>query len=200
VGRLVAIVLAAGGSRRLGRPKQLLAFHGESLVRRAARAALESGADETLVVVGAHAERVAQGVGDLAVRVVQNPDWEEGLASSIRAGVAAARQTTEPLDALLLCLADQPLVDSAVLAELIRAWKEGAATVACGHPDGPGVPALFSRPSDLEALASLEGDRGARGLLRTSDTGGLRVIPCAAAAIDIDSEEDWRQWLEGMEP
>lgn len=198
MGRLVAVVLAAGGSRRFGRSKQLLEWRGESLVRSAARAALGSGADETLVVLGPHAAQVEASLDGLAVRVIGNPGWEEGLGSSIRAGVSAALQGDEELAGLLLCLADQPLVGAAVLAELTRAWKAGHATVATGYPDGAGVPALFSRAADLEVLAGLRGDRGARDLLRGVEGTDIHVIPCAAALVDIDVEDDWRRLVDGV--
>ena len=97
----------------------------------------------------------------------------------------------------MLCLADQPLVGSEVLAELTRAWKAGHATVATGYPDGAGVPALFSLATDLEALACLRGDRGARDLLRGPKAAEIHVIPCAAAEVDIDDGDDWRRLVEG---
>src|SRR6185503_13282856 len=82
-----AIVLAAGGSSRLGVPKQLLEFHGESLVRRAAKAALESVCDRVVIVIGNHAQLMRQEIGDLPVSVVENKIWQIGISSSIRAGL-----------------------------------------------------------------------------------------------------------------
>ena len=82
-----AIVLAAGGSSRLGTPKQLLTFRGETLVRRAAMAALESVCDRVVVVVGSHAQQMHRELGDLPLSVVENKNWQSGISSSIRVGL-----------------------------------------------------------------------------------------------------------------
>ena len=181
---VTAVLLAAGGSRRFGAPKQLLRFRGEALVRRAARAALGAGADETLVVVGAHEDEVREAIADLPLRTVANPDWESGLASSLRVGVAGARHGS-----VLVLLADQPHVDAALLASLIEAGRGGAARVACDYAGTPGVPAFFA---DANELAGLSGDRGARDLLRNAS---VQRIPFPEGAVDIDTEGDWEALL-----
>ena len=186
--RLSGVLLAAGGSRRLGHPKQLLVWQGETLVRRAARAALEAGVDELIVVTGAQHEAVATALEGLDVRLVENERWREGIGSSIAVGVGAASGT-----AVLLLLADQPGVDAALLAELIAGMRAGHQRVASAYGGVVGVPALFSSPTDLDALRGLSGDRGAQLLLRRS---GVEVLAIAAerAAADIDDEADWRRW------
>jgi molybdenum cofactor cytidylyltransferase len=186
--RLSGVLLAAGASRRLGRAKQLLVWRGETLVRRAARAALEAGVDELVVVVGAEQEAVADSLAGLELRVVENPHWPEGMGGSIAAGVRAASGT-----AVLILLADQPGVDAALLGELIAGMRAGHARVACAYRGTLGVPALFAAPADLAALRELSGDRGARPLLQRE---GLPVltIPTEQAADDIDDETDWRRW------
>jgi molybdenum cofactor cytidylyltransferase len=188
VTRLSGVLLAAGGSRRLGRPKQLLAWQGETLVRRAARAALEAGVDELIAVVGAERDAVAEALAGLDLRLVANERWREGIGSSIAAGVRAASG-----DAVLLLLADQPGVDAALLAELVAAGKAGHERVACAYAGVVGVPALFRDPSDLAALRDLAGEQGARGLLRRAGA-AVRTIPAERAAHDIDDEADWRRW------
>ena len=111
--RVSALVLAAGGSRRFGRPKQLLPWRGEPLIRHAARAALGSGADEVVVVLGADADAVRAALADLPIHVALNPGWESGLASSLAAGLEEASG-----DAVLVVLGDQPVADAKVLAAL----------------------------------------------------------------------------------
>lgn len=183
--RVTAVLLAAGGSRRLGRPKQLLPWRGEALVRHAARAALGCGADETLVVVGAHEDAVRAALAELPLRIVPNPDWEDGLASSLRVGAQAARH-----DALLVVLADQPHVDAALLAALVDAGRAGATRVACDYAGRAGVPAFFAHGDELHDLSR---DRGARDLLQDPS---VPRIPFPAGTVDIDTEEDWQELLQ----
>ena len=184
------VLLAAGASRRLGRSKQLLIWQGEPLVRRAARAALGAGVDELIVVVGAERDAVAAALAGLDLRVVENPRWQEGIGSSIAAGVRAASG-----EAVLLTLVDQPGVDAALLAELIAAMQAGHPRVACAYSGVIGVPALFSIPSDLAELRELSGDRGAQRLLRRAGRPVL-AVPAEQAAPDIDLEADWLRWQE----
>ena len=187
--RLSAVLLAAGGSRRLGRPKQLLVWRGEPLVRHAARAALEAGVDELIAVVGAERDGVAAALEGLALQVVDNPRWSEGMGGSIAAGARAASG-----DALLLLTADQPGVTGDLLARLIDAMRAGHPRVACAYAGVLGVPALFADPGDLAALRALSGDRGARELLRGSAP--VHAVPAEGAADDIDDETDWQRWQE----
>jgi molybdenum cofactor cytidylyltransferase len=185
VTRLSGVLLAAGASRRLGRPKQLLVWQGETLVRRAARAALEARVDELIAVTGAHGDEVAAALAGLELRVVRNERWQDGIA----AGVSAASGT-----AVLVLLADQPGVDAALLAKLVAGEQSGHARVACAYAGGIGVPALFSDPSDLAALRALSGDRGARVLL--ADGGPVLAIPAEQMAHDIDDDADWQRWQQ----
>ena len=187
--RVSGVLLAAGASRRLGRAKQLLVWEGETLVRRAARAALDAGVDELIVVTGAERNAVVAALAGLDVRVVDNPGWPEGIGSSVAAGVRAASGAS-----VLLLLADQPGVDAALLADLIGAGEAGHERVACAYGGVIGVPALFSDPSDLAALRELSGDRGAAHLLR--EGAAVHAIAAEQAAHDIDDAADWRRWQE----
>jgi molybdenum cofactor cytidylyltransferase len=163
-------------------------------VRRAARAALDAGVGELIVVVGAEREAVAATLSGLDLRTVENPRWPEGIGSSIAAGVRAASG-----ESVLLLLADQPGVDAALLAEMIAGMEAGHQRVACAYGGVIGVPALFSDPSDLAALRGLSGERGARDLLRRAETPVL-AIPAERAAADIDDESDWRRWQDDQAP
>ena len=185
--RVVALVLAAGGSRRLGEPKQLLRLAGQPLVRRAALAALGSRAERTFVVTGAHAERVEAALAGLAVEAVRCANWEAGLAASLRAGVAAALARGEA--SVLLLLADQPAVDAALLDRLIALHREGRDIVASHYGGEPGVPAIFG-PRWGRELLELEGDRGAKALL-LRERANVALVPFAGGALDVDTPEDW---------
>ncbi|MFP6630440.1 MAG: nucleotidyltransferase family protein [Myxococcota bacterium] len=181
-----AVVLAAGGSRRLGAAKQLLRWHGSSLVRRAVEAALGSRCQPVYVVVGSGAGEVAAELSDTDAVIVDNPAWREGLSSSIAAGVRAATGEAGPA-ALLLMLVDQPHVSAEVLDGLLAAFDGGIA--ASRYAGTLGVPAVFGR-AHFEALIRLSGDRGARPLLEAEGE-RVRAVDFEAGAVDIDTLEDW---------
>jgi molybdenum cofactor cytidylyltransferase len=178
-------ILAAGASRRLGRPKQLVLFRGNELVRHLALEALRSDVDEVSVVLGAHLERVAVAVGDLRVCQLRNPGWREGIASSIRcaAGWALSRR----FDALIVALCDQPHLDANHLNCLLSDHRSGALSVASRYGGVLGVPALFGGWV-LDRLLTLSGDTGAAALLRSIAEG--RSIEWPAGAVDIDTTRD----------
>ena len=181
-----AVVLAAGGSSRLGESKQLIEYGGIPLVRRAALAALAAGAESVIVVLGADADRVGQAFGGLPnVRTVVNEDWKSGMASSLAAGLRSAAENPA-IDAALILLADQPLVDAEALQEIVAAFGSER-IVASSYSDTIGVPALLGREFFSE-LSELEGDRGAGGWLRQRMD--VRVIPLSAATLDIDTPDD----------
>ena len=155
--RIVAVILAAGFSRRLGRPKQDVVFDGETLLDRARRLASEA-ADEVI-----------------AVTRENNPDAEEGMASSIRAGVSLAPAGSR----ILIMLCDQPLLTAEHLRALIAV---DAPIVATGYSGIAGVPAVFA-PHLAPELLALRGDVGARALIARH---GAHIIPFENAALDID--------------
>ena len=180
---LPALLLAAGASRRLGRPKQLERIDGEPLVRRAARAALEAGFHPVLVVLGSERERVQSALEGLDVVPVFNPLWEEGLASGLRLGVAAL-----PTDAagVLLLVCDQVALEAGVLRRLRTTFDEHPdRPAACAYGGTVGVPALLPRAL-FPALAALQGDRGARDLLRE---GAISPVPWPEGVQDLDGPQ-----------
>lgn len=187
-GRVAAIVLAAGSSSRMGTVKQTLAVDGASMVRRAALAAIDGGAHPVFVVIGSNAEFVEREVSDLPVTFVMNEEWSEGIASSVRAGVAAAHR--EAAAGVLVMLADQPGVDAATVRRIMRCFATTAAPiVAARYAEGGGVPALFG--SDMfDALRELRGDEGARSIIRKMPE---RVALVDVATSDVDTREDLKR-------
>jgi molybdenum cofactor cytidylyltransferase len=187
-GSVVGAVLAAGASRRLGRPKQLVAFDGTSLVRHVAGTLLSSSCDVVAVVVGAEEEAVRVALDGARVAIVSNDAWREGIASSIRVAVSwAARQEAS---ALVLVLADQPLLDASHVDRLVTAWEKGAPAVASAYGEArAAVPALFDASLFTELLA-LEGDRGAARVLRGRDD--VVSVDFPEGATDVDTEADAR--------
>lgn len=187
---IAAIVLAAGGARRMGRPKQLLEMGGRALVRRAVDAAA-GVADAVWVVVGAEADAVAAALAGSGARIARNPDWTRGMASSIRCGVEAACTAAPPPRALLLLLCDQPAVTTALLQRLAAHFAAGRGLAACEYAGALGPPALFGA-QHFSALRALRGDGGARALLEAPGAQVARV-PFPEGALDVDTPADWRR-------
>jgi len=169
----------------MGRVKQTLLFDGEPLVVRAVRASCEAGCDRVIVVVGAYGAAVKSAVEPHSVTLVENPRWAEGLASSLRSGLAAAADA----EAACLLLADQPQVDAEVLRHLRAALEDGGrAAAACRYRGVAGPPALFRR-SLFDELAALEGDEGARRVL-ARDLERVALVDFPPGAVDVDTPED----------
>ncbi|HEU5300223.1 MAG TPA: nucleotidyltransferase family protein [bacterium] len=187
--RVAAIILAAGGSRRLGRPKLLIPYQGVPMLQRAVAAAGGAGCAAVLVVLGADRERYRPLLRGSPARVVANPDHLEGMSSSIRAGILALPSAAE---AAIIMLADQPRIDAAILRRLIAAYETSGKRIAASRY-GPvlGAPVLFDRALFLELLL-LEGDQGARQVMEThpADVAAVEIPP--AAALDVDLPEDLR--------
>jgi CTP:molybdopterin cytidylyltransferase MocA len=190
VAGIACAILAAGAARRFGGAKQLARLAGTPLLRRAVEAACGSSCARVAVVLGARAAAIAPVLAGLPVEVVENPAWAEGMASSVRAAAAWARQRDD--QALLLAVADQPELSAAHLDALIAASGHGQRVAASAYAGVLGVPALFPRAC-YPALAALEGDVGARALLRG---GGLpwliTSVDWAAGARDVDHASDLR--------
>jgi molybdenum cofactor cytidylyltransferase len=190
-GLVGVIVLAAGASTRLGQPKQSLPYGDSTLLAHAVAAALNARLGPVLVVLGAHGPELAQALPSGAV-AVHNPDWQEGMASSIRAGLAALERGWPQAAAAIVMVCDQPSVSAGLLRRLVAAWRQGsAAAVACQYGDTVGVPALFSRSLWPELMA-LRGDRGAKSVLERHRE-RLLLVPFPEGALDIDTPEDWQR-------
>lgn len=190
------IILAAGASRRFaGQAKQLLQIEGKTLIRRITETALGAHLNgPTVVVLGANQELIRAELADLPVEVIDNPDWAEGMSTSVKAGLAGLHQTHPDLDAVVMLLCDQPLITPDLIRQLVTVYgRTGKPMVACGYTGGVGVPALFARPVFADLLA-LDGDKGARYLLQKRKT-DLAEVPFEAAAIDLDSWDDVAKWV-----
>jgi molybdenum cofactor cytidylyltransferase len=193
--RVEAILLAAGAGRRMGgRDKLLEPVGGRPMLARAAEAATASQADRTVVVLppGADARRAA--LAGLPVAVAEAPDWAEGMAASLRAGLAAV---SPGADAVVVLLADMPEVTAGHVDRLIAAFDPGEAREICRavtEAGSPGHPVLFGRRF-FESLRGLEGDRGARDLLREAADFVTDVpTPGRGATVDLDTPEAWAAW------
>ncbi len=186
---IAAIIVAAGASSRLGQPKQLVMADGQPLLQRALRRAREAGAEPVFVVLGAHREVIEKAIDFGAATIVRNDDWEEGIASSIRAGVRAVDAGTEAAGVLLMTC-DQPRTTAKHLRKMIQAFdaQEEALVIASIYAGARGTPAIFPRVLFADLLG-LRGDRGARGLLASASMPVVE-IQFRGGEVDIDRPED----------
>lgn len=192
-----AVVLAAGASTRMGQPKQLLRPDGRTLLRRTVDAVLASPAWPVVVVLGSNAAAIRPEVARLPVLIVENGAWEEGLASSIRAGARVLASFSLSLDAALLVLCDQPNLSPEAIARLTAAAANGKTIVAVRYDDHSGPPALFAR-SHFQELMELHGPGGARPLLARY-AAALATIPLPELAVDLDTPEDYARFQQTLE-
>jgi molybdenum cofactor cytidylyltransferase len=184
-----AIILAAGGSRRFGSPKQLLAFQSESLVHRSVRVATEAGIASIAVVAGESIDAIKGEVRETSAAVVENRDWELGLGTSIRCGLRHLRASIPDLEAVVIIACDQPFVEASIIAALLEERKRsGQPIVASSYAGTLGIPALFDR-SCFEALFALPDDSGAKALIE-SRPDEVAQIKFEQGAIDIDTPAD----------
>jgi molybdenum cofactor cytidylyltransferase len=186
---VTGLVLAAGGSRRLGEPKQLLAYRGRTLLDATLSAARACGFDQLLVTLGAASEQVRSSVELGTVEVIENPQHSSGCGSSIS---AALRSVDARADGMVLLLGDQPGVNPADVARLT--FDGGAPMSVCRYDDGLGHPMWFRR--DLfDELSQLHGDKAVWRLLH-SGTYDVREVPVEGTApVDVDTWEDYEALL-----
>lgn len=185
-----AIILAAGASKRMGSPKQLLAYGDTTLLGNAIDQALKANFERIVVVIGAEADRVRESISRLDVETVMNENWHTGMGSSITTGLAHLERTATPLGAVAILLADQPYIRAPHLLALRELLDDTGLSVAAGEYDGhPGVPAVFRRDK-FPLLVGLPPGAGARRLLRDS---GLQIAryPLPEGAMDIDTPTDF---------
>lgn len=187
------IILAAGGSSRLGFPKQTLLYKGKTLIEIAIEAGLGSKCSTVNVVLGANAASIKNTIQHYPVHIIDNPDWKEGMASSIRLAVKTL-QSEPGIDSLIIMLCDQPFVTRATIDNLIYKQQEtGKKIIASSYNGTNGVPILFSR-SLFDELASLQGQDGAKRILITH-IGEMAAVPFKKGGIDIDTIADYENLI-----
>ena len=189
------LILAAGQSKRLGTPKQLLPYEGTTLLARVAELACGSGAYPVVCVLGAYAGSVREALVRYPLDIVWNADWMEGMASSLRLGLEEMRTKHPLVDGVMVLVCDQPHLDRALLESLVSVQRDSGLPVAAASYGGRmGTPALFHKSLFAE-LMQLKGDTGARVLLE-----GMRdqvsAVPFEAGTVDIDTQEDYTSLLK----
>ena len=187
-----AVVLAAGGSTRFGKPKQFALFQGEAFIKRIVAAAIEADCAPVVVVTGEDSARITSELTRFTVTIAMNPDWQSGLGSSIVVGIRHAMNLAPDVDAALLLTCDQPFVTAAVLAQLIQLrLTSGKPIVASAYATTLGIPALFDR-SCFPDLLGLKKDSGAKKIIlaRAHD---VMSFDFPAGQIDIDTAADYEK-------
>lgn len=200
------IVLAAGGSTRLGESKQLLSYKGKSLLAGSLEAALNCGKGPVICVVSAESskEEIAKAsfAADKRLTLVENPLWSQGISTSIKCGLICALKADPDLPSALFMTCDQPHVTQSVLANLLAKFAGSnceknrncpAEIAASAYDDTLGIPAVFSR-SLFESLLALEGDKGAKSLILKNRETAVSV-PFEEGHIDIDTRQDYERLI-----
>jgi CTP:molybdopterin cytidylyltransferase MocA len=185
-----AVLLAAGSGSRFGGRKLLAPYRGRPLIESSLANLAQAPVDETVVVVGDDAKMLRAVCEPFGVRVVDNPDWEQGQSTSVRAGLLALGPEVR---AAVVLLADQPLVGAGAVERLVAAFEGGARVAAATYDAKRRNPVLFSRAVWPLLLEELSGDEGARAVLRRHPD-LLTEVPCDGVGdpADVDTAEDLR--------
>ncbi len=184
---MAAVVLAAGLSRRMGRPKPLVSFQGKPLLRHTLDRVLAAGVDPVVAVLGSRYEETRKVVPD-GVEIVFNPDFEAGMSTSLKAGIRAVESRCQ---AALVVLGDQPLVSPSLIGEIISLYRASRRPIVQPVYAGqPGNPVLFDRAL-FDEIMEIEGDMGARDVVRRHGEEVARlVVADVEMAYDVDTPED----------
>jgi molybdenum cofactor cytidylyltransferase len=191
--RIGAIILAAGNSSRLGRPKQLLAYRGRTLLTHVVAEAQAADLRPLTVVTGAFQAEVSESLRGEAVDIVFNPAWETGMASGIVAGMSNMLLLYPDVNAVVIAVCDQPYISASLLLKLVSTFEtSGKGIVGCSYEDNVGTPVLFSA-AYFERLLALSGNEGAKKLVR-QHTDDLATVDFPEGNIDIDTPDDARKF------
>ena len=183
------LVLAAGSSSRMGRPKQLLPWGEVTILQSAINNAIASTFGKVVVVLGAHSEAIQKILPSDVITVV-NPEWQNGMGSSIACGMKYLLESKTKSTAVLITLGDQPLIDSEYLNSMLSTFRENEREiVATDYNGSAGVPALFG-PKYFQQLAKLDAKFGAKELL-ARNIFDIHLLDAGSKTADIDTEDDY---------
>ncbi len=187
--KIEILIMAAGASRRLGQPKQLWEYKGETLIRRISNEAINANIGHVTVVTGYDHENIGKQISDLNLDVFFNAEWDEGLGASIRNGLKHVLMERPDTNAILLTMSDQPKVDAKHLKKLAKAYDPNRPMViASAYSSTFGVPVLIDS-FYFEELKELKGDEGGKKIL-ANYIKNIVEIPFIEGKIDIDEEKD----------
>ena len=188
------ILLAAGSSSRLGRPKQLINYQGKTLLQHSIEAAHHSAADVLIVVLGCNADLIQTHIESKEVSVLVHAHWKDGMSSSMQCGLRHLIETRQ-VDQVVLMLCDQPFVHQGLLDQLmLDKQTSGKGIIACSYAGTVGVPALFDHKYFSELLA-LKGTEGAKKVILNHQEDTF-LVDFPLGAVDLDTEEDVQKVTE----
>lgn len=192
------IILAAGESSRMGKPKQLLPFSGHSLIQYMVESGLTSRCFPVIVVLGANAALIKLEIAELPVFVTENPQWAEGMGSSIRAGMEMLLTVNPHVEGVLIMLCDQPYVKATLLNHFIEEYQTTQKPLIASSYEGTlGVPALFHKMY-FPRLQQLKGQEGARKIIASASE--VHTISFPEGKVDIDTPEDYLNLSADSQP
>lgn len=192
---IVVLILAAGASKRMGSPKQLLAWKNTTLLGNAIKTAKASKAADVYVVLGANASAIRAEISKAETSAISNKDWQIGMGTSIAAGINYFIEENKSYTAVLILLCDQPLISTAYLDAMIKNFKEkDKGIVATKYGNGAGVPAIFDQKY-FKVLMALKGDKGAKKILEHHSTDLLLLDP-EGMELDLDTADDYNALLQ----
>ncbi len=184
------VILAAGSSTRLGRPKQLLEFQGTTLIQRIAQIAVNAVKMPVVVVVGANSSLIHSQLTHLPVHIVDNPDWPQGMTSSIRKGLSALLYFSPDTEGVIFAVCDQPYITADLFLEMISVGsKSQKPIVACLYNNVLGTPVLFKKEY-FDILLALKDNEGARKVIQ-SHPESVEAVPFPLGIFDVDTMQDY---------
>lgn len=187
------IILAAGSSARMGRPKQLLPVDGESLLHKATRSALQSKASNVVVVLGSNEKDHRHAIKDLRVDIIENPNWQSGMGNSLKTGLKYLSGKTT-VSGVIIMVCDQPSVTSDHLNELANAYeKTGKPIIASYYSGSPGVPALIARELFAELMV-IEDSQGAKRVIQAYPN-EVVLVSLLGGEIDLDTPDEYQSYI-----
>ncbi len=187
-GGYAIMILAAGASSRMGEAKQLISYKGKALINHIIDESKIECISRTLVVLGAHADRISRSITSDNVEIIDNPNWQEGMSSSIRVGINKISEDSS-IEGCIISLVDQPFINKKVFQSLIDTYKESwKDIVASDYGNTIGPPVFISR-SYFNKLHHLKGDSGAKQII-TQNQGDVAYIEFKKGIYDLDTQED----------
>ncbi len=191
------LVLAAGSSSRLGRPKQLLKIGNTTLIDHVIKQTLVLPSSCTMMITGAADMEIRNAVKDEGVAIYYNADWATGMGSSIAAGVQRLLDVVPTMEACIILVSDQPFVNSELLNLIINTFEAGNASIVASHYGNTlGTPVLFDR-QHFHELKTLNGKGGAKRIIQKYQT-NVTAIDFPKGEIDIDTEADYLTFISGQ--
>lgn len=193
---IAVIILAAGASKRMETPKQLLNWGSETLISNAIQKALKLNTDEVIVVLGANYELIKDEIQDFPITILYNTDWELGLGKSIAYSVNYLLEKKSKIDGVLIKLVDQPFITVDYLNELILNFSTTNKQIIATLYDHKkvGVPAIFDKMY-FKKLSHLNDDYGAKSIMRKNES-SIKALPPPVKNVDLDFKEDYEKFYK----